>query len=171
MIDYKNGKIYKLISINTDKIYIGKTCQPLKIRYYDHKSKNPFMEYGNVEIKLIEDFPCTCSCELAERERYYYELYKKFCVNKNIPNRCKKEYYKDNRQKKIDYQTKYNKDNKKKIKIYNRESYWNSEVGRLRRINYQKIYNKDNKERIKIRIQFKKDQLEFIKLLMNMDIN
>ena len=36
-MDYKNGKIYKIVSDLTDKIYIGSTTQPLYKRHSKHK--------------------------------------------------------------------------------------------------------------------------------------
>jgi predicted GIY-YIG superfamily endonuclease len=43
MVDYKNSIVYKIISKNTDKIYIGSTTQNLKKRLSKHiyESKNP----------------------------------------------------------------------------------------------------------------------------------
>ena len=39
MRNYKNGKIYKIISKLTDKIYIGSTTASLEARFKQHKQK------------------------------------------------------------------------------------------------------------------------------------
>jgi 1,2-phenylacetyl-CoA epoxidase catalytic subunit len=42
-------------------------------------------------------------------------------MNKNQPNRSLKELYEDNKDKRINYQTQYNKDNKEKYNIYQKQ--------------------------------------------------
>ena len=82
---YTNGKIYKLVN-NTDKdIYVGSTCELLSKRLYGHKmcakSKTQTKVYkhlneigwDNVEIILIESFPCANKMELVKRERYWVD--------------------------------------------------------------------------------------------------
>ena len=74
MIDYQKGKVYKIISSHTDKIYIGSTCQPLCKRFVDHKkrynsyNKSKFgyitsyeiLNFGinDSKIILIQNYPC-----------------------------------------------------------------------------------------------------------------
>lgn len=164
--DYSKGKIYKLVSKNTDMIYAGSTCQTLLKRFYTHKYNNPFMIYGDVEIVLIEEFPCNSNEELLQRERYYYELYKHICVNKNYPGRSQKEWYQDKRIEIIENQKIYNFQNKDKIAIYQKDKYIEDKEKRL---SYQKQYNHDNKENIKQYKRNRLDQLMFIKTLMNID--
>ena len=38
-MDYKNGKIYRLVCNTTGKQYIGSTCSTLCKRLYEHKHK------------------------------------------------------------------------------------------------------------------------------------
>jgi len=104
---YEKGKIYKIISDTTDKIYIGSTCQPLSKRHHRHKMNfNSFIngkrrystsveiiKLGNTNIILLENFPCNSKEELFSRERYYIEINKDKVVNKIIPTRTTKEYY------------------------------------------------------------------------------
>jgi hypothetical protein len=120
-MDYKNSKIYKIISNETEDIYIGSTTQPLYKRFYEHKSKYKLwlggqhcyvssfelLKYGKCDIILIEDHPCERKEQLHARERYWIENTN--CINKNIPTRTKKEYDKQ-------YHKQYRKDNKEKIK-------------------------------------------------------
>jgi hypothetical protein len=95
-MDYKNGKIYKLISDDTDKIYIGSTTSDLSKRIYEHKvslkrwknKTGPYitsfeiMKYDNYEMILIEDYPCDNRNQLYSRERYWMDKFKGICVNK-----------------------------------------------------------------------------------------
>ena len=90
MPNYELGKIYKITSPHTDKIYIGSTCEKhLSNRLAGHKSdykrmlklkEEGFNTYpkitsceliklGDVEIVLIENYPCNDRYELLRRER------------------------------------------------------------------------------------------------------
>lgn len=107
--NYQNGKIYKIVSNVSDKIYIGSTCQPLSKRLSRHRSlyksylktKKGFttsfsvLEEGNYEIILVENFPCSNQEELRKRERHFIESLQ--CVNKVIPSRSASEYYETNK--------------------------------------------------------------------------
>lgn len=93
MSDYKNGKIYKLTSKQTDKIYVGSTTYTLNYRMGHHKSRvkngNPknmasceILKYDDAIIELIEDYPCDSKTELEKREQHYMDLYRDIIVNK-----------------------------------------------------------------------------------------
>lgn len=103
---YEHGKIYKITSPHTDKIYIGSTIQPLNRRMNLHRSKyklhprettrsNILFKLGDTKIELIENYPCSSVYELERREGYYQKLNN--CVNGRIAKRTKKEYYRDNK--------------------------------------------------------------------------
>ena len=104
---YQNGKIYKLVSDSTDRIYIGSTCNPLYKRLGGHKtaSKNlnkcytskELVKFDDCKIILIEDFACERKEQLTARERYHIEQNKDICVNKIIPTRTNKEYREQNK--------------------------------------------------------------------------
>jgi hypothetical protein len=101
-MDYKNGKIYKIVDKTNGNMYIGSTCQKtLAQRFSQHKSnyrlKNrvytssfEIIKNGNCEIVLIENYPCDNKDELHARERYYIEISN--CVNKVIPIKNIKNY-------------------------------------------------------------------------------
>jgi hypothetical protein len=107
MPDYQQGKIYKLISPHTDNIYIGSTTkQYLSQRLTSHKSYYNFfkkgkinrrvssfvlLDLGDVEIILLESYPCNSKDELEARERYWIEQNKNLIINKNIPTQTVKE--------------------------------------------------------------------------------
>ena len=153
MPDYKNSKIYKLVSPHTDKIYIGSTTQILSQRLSQHKrtktTKSHFLfELGDVKIILIEDCPCNRKEELLKKERYYIENFD--CLNKCIPGRKYKEYYQDNkkiiREKTKDYLIEYNKNNEDKLKIYRKKYY---EKNKKLIAEKQKKYNEQRKQNYK----------------------
>ena len=79
MVNYINGKIYKIICGSCDKIYIGSTTQDLneRMRTHRHRAKvdharlyKHMRDHGicNHTIELIEDCPCDSLQELSHRE-------------------------------------------------------------------------------------------------------
>ena len=131
MPNYQNGKIYKIVSNLTDKIYIGSTTRTLSQRMgghrtdYKNKNKNVsssiLLAYGDAKPILIKNYPCNSKDELEAEERVYIETM--VCVNKNIPNRTKREYQQDN---------------KEHIQEYKRQCIFNV----IRKQYYNKIKNK-----------------------------
>ena len=93
MVNYQNGKIYKIVSDQTDKIYIGSTTDKylshrLNNHRYEYKSKRSnvsskkILKYDDVKIILIETYPCKNKDELFAREQYHVDKNKDICVNK-----------------------------------------------------------------------------------------
>jgi len=145
MPNYQYGKIYKLESYQTDKIYIGSTSEPyLSNRLSAHRrgyrkylngkyhyvTSFELVRYEDVKITLIENFPCNSKYELEAREGYHIQNNE--CVNKNVSGRSKeyikqyhREYnkqYRDNNKDKVKQRNKqYKLDNKDKIKQYNEQ--------------------------------------------------
>ena len=84
MRDYTKGKIYKIVSPNCDKIYIGSTITSLRKRFISgHKcddrtytSSKEIIDAGDAYIELIEEYSCNSLKELLWRERTYYDYYK-----------------------------------------------------------------------------------------------
>ena len=88
MPNFQLGKVYKLTNKIDNKIYVGSTCKSLSQRLQGHKDKskeNPTqpvyahinnIKWDNVDIVLIENYPCDTKKELLYRERYYIELLK-----------------------------------------------------------------------------------------------
>jgi len=91
MPDYSQGKIYKIVSTNSTKCFIGFTCQKYLCKIYgNHRtswrkqnnkytSRHIFDAGGTCKIVLIQSFPCKYQYELKEREKFYIELMN--CVN------------------------------------------------------------------------------------------
>ena len=101
---FKDGKVYKLTSSQTDKIYIGSTFQTLKDRNRVHrcrKSNNTvsylITDYDDFKIVLLEKLNFATKKQLEEVEAMYIRRHRDICVNKKIPLRTKKQYYLDNR--------------------------------------------------------------------------
>jgi len=124
---YQNAKIYKIVSENSNQIYIGSTINTLKERLRKHKSdlktnrycsSSIILRQGNYKIELIKDFPCNSKRELCREEgRYQREME---CVNKFIAGRGVKErkraYYQEKKEEIDTKIKKYRKDNEIKLK-------------------------------------------------------
>ena len=105
MTNYKNAKIYKLVSPN-GLVYIGSTCQSLATRKVDHKNAYKRWKRGtsayvtsgklfeeaidDIDIVLLEECPCENNEQLHARERHYIDTIE--CVNKCVPLRTRSEY-------------------------------------------------------------------------------
>jgi hypothetical protein len=152
MTDYKNGKIYKITSTETEDVYVGSTCATLKDRLCKHKSafktgkgrigtaKN-ILKYANAIIELIENFPCGTKKELLDREG---EIIKNTpCINTQIQGRTMTEYREDNKEKlkqqSADYRT-----NNKALLNDKYKTWYNGEGG--------KAYLEQRKAKINIKV-------------------
>lgn len=169
MVNYSNGKVYKIIN-ETEDIYIGSCCCELSKRFWEHKHKNNkcrsklmFNEdRDNCRIILIENYSCENREQLRMREQYWIDYYKNNTdynvINKNCSylteeqkkEKCR-EYdrnrYNENRQEyHKQYQKIYNEKNKDKIKE-DKKKY--REKNRKKLNDYNKQYNIDNIEKLK----------------------
>lgn len=95
-MDYQKSKIYSIKSHLTSNIYIGSTCRELQLRLKEHKkSKNNYtvheiLQYPDVYIELIENYPCNSRDELHKREGYIISI-NFHAINKIIAGRDQKE--------------------------------------------------------------------------------
>ena len=111
MVNYANGKIYKIVCNVTGKQYIGSTtkkylCDRLSSHVCKYKmwknekhhyvSSFAVVESGNYNIILVEKCPCTSKEELYARERHFIESLE--CVNMMIPGRTEKEWREANKE-------------------------------------------------------------------------
>jgi calcineurin-like phosphoesterase family protein len=118
MVNYKQGKIYKIECNVTGLIYIGSTCKKkLSGRMTQHRSdykmylkgKKKYlssfkvMENNDYDIILIEDYPCKSKDQLFARERYYTNEIECVNIHKNQgrylelgEKKYLKDYYKEN---------------------------------------------------------------------------
>ena len=138
MVNYNNGKVYKIESINGNDesiFYIGSTTKKyLSTRMAEHRadykrwkfnkhnktsSFDVFEKYGveNCHIVLIENVKCTSKDELLAREKYYIKNLN--CNNIVIPGTTiqerKKLYYETNKDEILEKQKQYYKNNFEKI--------------------------------------------------------
>ena len=143
MVNYNNGKIYKIEPIcdyDEGDIYIGSTTkQYLSQRMTAHKamyngykkgyhklqttSFKLFDKYGidNCKILLIELVNVETKEELHKREAYHIRNLK--CVNKYIPLRTGKEYREDNKESIIIKKKNYRDTHNERIKDWSKEFY------------------------------------------------
>jgi len=152
MVNYQEGKIYKIVSNTDDDIcYVGSTTKKyLSQRMTKHKSdykrwKNGkankvssyelFEKYGieNCKIELLEIFPCNSKDELTKKEGDHIRALN--CVNKKIAGRTIKEYYDENKDTILEYGKIYYDENKDTI------------------LEQQKIYNHKNANKISKRVK------------------
>ena len=91
------GRIYKITSKNSNKVYIGSTTQTLQRRLYGHKydyigylngkynyvTSFEILELGDYRIELIEEIDFTDKKDLLKREGYFIQTTKN-TVNRGI---------------------------------------------------------------------------------------
>ena len=135
MVNYANGKIYRIICNVSGKQYIGSTTRPLSERLNGHKKDYTYFLKGkknwitsfeiiknnNYSIILIENVICENKEQLLKKEREYIESMS--CVNKYIPQRNNTEYRIDNKEKIFEQRKQYRGINKDKITEQNRQYY------------------------------------------------
>lgn len=140
-IDYSKAIIYKIVCNDLDvkDLYIGSTthftnrkalhkhaCYNPNSKQYNYKLYSFIRDTGgwdNWNMVLVEDYKCNNGNDLRTRERYWYEQLNG-TLNKQVPNRSKKQY---NQQ--------YNQQHKEQIKEYNKQ------------------YNQQNKEQNKAKAE------------------
>ena len=159
--DTQRGRIYKLVSFETDKCYIGSTTRTyLSERLGTHKgdyrnyqqgkrrsnlSCFELLQHSDCKIVLIENYPCDSRYELEARERYWIEQEPK-CVNKNIPTRTPKEHYEATKETFRENNKKYYEEHKEQIQKYNKQRYENKKDEILEQAHK---YYQEHKEQIK----------------------
>jgi len=163
MVNYENGKIYKIVCNETGLIYIGSTAQKyLSTRLGEHKkthksylngkshyvSSFEVLEGGNFDIILLENYYCKDKYELKAKERHYIETIK--CVNKYIPNRTNKEYRDTNKDYLKEYRSTYYENNKDKI-IQTTRQYKEANKDIIKMKNQH--YREDNKDKINAKVK------------------
>ena len=132
MVNYNNGKIYKIEDLAGEMCYIGSTTKErLCQRMVEHRSKylswkagkcgkvtsfDIFDKYGieNCRIVLVETYPCESKDELTSRESYFIKTVA--CVNKYVPHRTRKQYYHDNKEDTLATNKQYKMANIEKVK-------------------------------------------------------
>lgn len=139
MPDYSQGKVYKLVTLENDLVYVGSTCGPLSARKAQHMSKYrqwqngkshyytsfEVCRYDSCQIVLVEDFPCERKDQLHARELHWIQTFN--CVNKCNPGAYKNnpnyhaEYYETNKDSLLEYYREYYELNRDSINEKKRE--------------------------------------------------
>ena len=176
MVNYGLGKIYKITSSQTDKVYIGSTAQKYLHSHLSTHVKNyksykgvgskymtsyEILKYGDYKIELVECYPCTCREELHKREGEIMKEYDNR-INKRIAGRKYKEYNDDHKEEhKLYYEENKEKISKYKIKHYeeNKEHY----------TKYKSEWYQKNKEKLKLKAKRIHNEKQEIKKLMLID--
>jgi hypothetical protein len=145
MVNFQNGKIYKIVDVGRTKMYIGSTTKDyVSKRMVEHRNKyknyksggkagyvsvyDLFDEFGidNCSIELIENYPCQSRDELRRKEGEIIQA--SDCVNKRVVCQTKEEGR--------------GEDNKDAILIMRKASFkanWDK-INAKRRANYAKKY-------------------------------
>ena len=168
----KTGKTYRIVSTNTDKIYVGSTTLKLSKRLREHVNDyNRFLlgnfgkvmsfeiiKLGDYQIELLEDHGEITKLELHKFERAAMLLYSDMIVNKCIPSglgskkECDAEYRAKNKEKIQEQKAEYYQKNKEKRLEQQTEYYQKNKE----KINEQQTeYYQKNKEKIKEKINEK----------------
>jgi len=147
MVNYNNGKIYKIINENNEIIYIGSTVQTLYKRWSKHNHKSPINK-----IILIENYSCNSQEELCKREQEVIDKHSDLLnqIRAYTSEEDLKQYHKEYREKNKEQNKQYRKEyieiNKEKIKEKNKEYYENNKD----KINERhKKYRENNKDKFK----------------------
>lgn len=154
MNKYQRGKIYKLISNQTDKVYYGSTIEDkLTKRLGGHRGKYrrwlngkgeyvssfEIVKYDDCRIILVENSPCNTKYELTAREQYHIDNNE--CCNKLKAHtgltrtEYTKKWYEENREIVLNKQSFFYKQNKDAV------------------IKYQKQYHDMHKDKVKERMR------------------
>ena len=160
MVNYQNGKIYKIEDVGGNMCYIGSTTKDfLSKRMVEHRSKyktwcndntsirfsvfKNFQKYGveNCRIVLIELFPCDSKDELTSRESHFMHTID--CVNKVMIGRTKAEWARDNHPRLQEKGKNYRSENQDKIRAQKAMAYQRDKDTIMAKT---KIYQEKNKE-------------------------
>ena len=134
MVNYNNGKIYKIEPISGGEdgdVHVGSTTKKhLSQRISNHRSKYKrwgngignimtsfklFEKYGvgNCQISLLGLVNVNTKDELLAREGFYIKSIN--CINKAITGRTESEYQEDNRERITTYRKKRYEENEEKL--------------------------------------------------------
>ena len=160
MVNYENGKIYKIVCNETNDVYIGSTVEKLSVRMSKHRAhykryqagKRSYitsfeiLKYPSAKILLVRNCPCDSKEELHAIEGNF--IRNNECVNKVIPGRTSVEYYQDNseqiKQKVKQYRQSNSEQIKQKVKQYRKD---NADLLRERQRKYRQANNEELKKK------------------------
>jgi len=158
MVNYGNGKIYKIVCNKTGLQYFGSTtkkhiCQRITAHKDDLKSwkkgtrkskctSSKILENDDYYYELVENYPCESKDQLTSRECFW--IRNNDCVNKVIPHRTKKEYRQDNKERIAEKTKEYYEKHKETIDEWGKKY---REENKERKSDYDKQRYKDNSDK------------------------
>lgn len=137
MVNYKDGKIYKITNTVDDAVYVGSTSrQRLCQRWQDHMCSFRDEQHKNMKlykhmhaigtehfsIELIELYPCESKDALHAREGYWIRQLAAQ-LNSYIAGRTPAQYYQDNKGHVLEHAHQYYEANKEKRNEYSSKYY------------------------------------------------
>ena len=142
-------KIYKIVSPQTNRMYIGSTSKTLKTRLSKHKqdyktwlvdnlkcvSSFEILKFNDHVIELIETCVYIDKLERNENEGYHIKLNQLICVNKKIEGRTHKEYRDTRKEKKKQYDNEYSETHKEQKKQQAKQYYQDNQEKINERVN------------------------------------
>lgn len=184
-IDYSKTIIYKIVckDVNIMDCYVGQTtnfnkrkeqhkwdCNSIDSKKYNQYNYQFIREnsgWKNWDIIEVEKFNATDKLDAKKRERYWIETLKA-SLNKQLPNRSKKEYYEENKEQHQSRMKKYYDEHKEQLNARNKQ-YWHQYYQQHKKEIYinrkeeQKIYREKNRDKInaqkRLNRKLKKEQL------------
>ena len=163
---YQQGKIYKIISPQTDKIYVGSTIRKtLAQRLTGHRrnykqylagqfhyvSSFEILQHPDYRIILIESYPCNSKDKLLAQEQKHIDQAVDSCVNKHkaftglTRDEYKKLHYEQNKDEIAEKKKNYYNENKDEI-AEKKKNYYNENKDKIQE--YIKHYSIENKATI-----------------------
>ena len=160
---YQRGKIYKIISNQTNDVYYGSTIEPYltnrlskhRMDYkhflngeYHYITSYELLKFDDAKIILVETYSCNTKDELHAREQFYIE--NNDCVNmrkawrgqsqKEYDKQRNKKYREENRKKILEYLKQYREKNKEKISEYKKQHHEKNKfkINERKKQNYEK---------------------------------
>ena len=168
-------QIYRIKSLQTDKIYIGSTKNTLKNRLSQHKrtykiwvkdntkkylTSFEILKFNDYVIELIETCVFIDNAEKLKKEGYYIKLNIEICVNKVIAGRTKTEYYESNKDQIIEKSKQYKEANKEQLAEAKKQYYELNKDQIIEKNKQYYVLNKDRKsEENKQYYELNKDQI------------
>lgn len=151
------GRIYKIITTESDEIYIGSSIEPLKERFRRHINNYTlnhiktcsyylFEKYGleKCRIEIIKEYYIVDNNHLRVYETLWYNKFKNNVINKCIPFNPFS-WYRGNKSKILEQQKQYYHDNKKSI-LEQHKTYREKHKEKIRE--YKKNYQVEHKKEI-----------------------
>jgi hypothetical protein len=144
------GRVYKITSPQTEKVYVGSTKKTIEARFGDHKSDYKtrgdkinigsfdILKFDDAKVELLEEREFNNTKELYLLERFYMEQFE------NTTNKLRPIVSNDDV---VEYQKKYHEANKERIKKLNIENKDKIKISRRKyydaNINKIKEYQKE----------------------------